>query len=179
MLEQLGAQVLEVRTPGELEAVDALVIPGGESSTMTMQLDRGGLRESLERRLAAGMPAFGTCAGAILLGREILDGRPDQRPLGVIDLVVRRNGYGRQVDSFESEVFLTGDPVPMAATFIRAPLIEAVGEGVEVLGSVGGHPVVCAGSTILASTFHPELGSDPRLHQRFLALVGSVDQQQR
>lgn len=169
----------EVRTPTDLDAVDALVIPGGESSTMSMQLDRSGLSEPLGRRLREGMPAFGTCAGAILLGREILDGRPDQRPFGAIDLVVRRNGYGRQVDSFESEIHLAGDPVPMAATFIRAPVIEAVGDGVEVLAVVGGYPVVCAASTILASTFHPELGTDTRLHERFLALVGSADQHQR
>lgn len=179
MLRDLGARAVEVRTPPDLDAADALVIPGGESSTMSMQLQRAGLREPLEDRLAGGMPAFGTCAGAILLGREILDGRPDQQPFGAIDLVVRRNGYGRQVDSFEAEILLAGDPVPMEATFIRAPLIEAVGDGVEVLASIGGHPVVCAGSTILASTFHPELGTDTRLHERFLALVGSVDQQQR
>ena len=179
MLERLGAQVHEVRSPDDLEAVDALVIPGGESSTMLMQLDRSGLREPLDRRLRAGMPAFGTCAGAILLGGEILDGRSDQQPFAMIDMVVRRNGYGRQVDSFESEVLLAGDPVPMVATFIRAPLIEAVGDDVEVVASIEGHPVVCAGSTILVSTFHPELGTDTRLHERFLTLVGPVDQQQR
>jgi len=174
MLASLDADTIQVRTPAELEQVDALVMPGGESSTMSMMLERSGLLEPLRARLADGMPTFGTCAGAILLGTEILDGRPDQQPLGAIDVAVRRNGYGRQVDSFEEGLDVTGmDGEPVVGVFIRAPVIERVGDAVEVLATVVGpdgtaRPVLCRERTIMISTFHPELSGDPRLHATFL-----------
>jgi 5'-phosphate synthase pdxT subunit len=177
MLDALGATSIQVRTPAELDAVDALVMPGGESSTMSMMLTRSGLLGPLQARLAEGMPTFGTCAGAILLGREILDGRADQRPLGAIDVDVRRNGYGRQVDSFEEHLEVAGvagDAV--VGVFIRAPIIERVGPEVEVLASVvapdgTARPVLCRERTIMISTFHPELSGDPRLHATFLESI--------
>jgi 5'-phosphate synthase pdxT subunit len=177
LLDDLGAATTQVRTPDDLAAVDALVMPGGESSTMSMMLDRSGLTEPLAERLADGMAAFGTCAGAILLGREILDGRADQRPLGAIDVAVRRNGYGRQVDSFEEDLEVAGlDGPPVPGVFIRAPLIERVGPGVEVLASVAApdgqaRPVLCRERTIMISTFHPELSGDLRLHSTFLESI--------
>jgi 5'-phosphate synthase pdxT subunit len=177
MLDELGAATAQVRTPDDLAAVDALVMPGGESSTMSMMLDRSGLTEPLATRLAAGMATFGTCAGAILLGREILDGRADQHPLGAIDVAVRRNGYGRQVDSFEEDLHVVGlDGPPVPGVFIRAPLIERIGPGVEVLASVDApdgqaRPVLCRQRTIMISTFHPELSGDPRLHATFLESI--------
>lgn len=171
VLGRLGVHAVEVRTLEDLGAVDALVIPGGESTTISMMLERDGLFEPIAGRLAAGMPAFGTCAGAILLGRRILDGRADQRCFGAIDLEVRRNAYGRQVDSFESTLEVAGDPVPLPATFIRAPVIESVGADVEVLAELDRHPVLCSTATVLVSTFHPELGADPRLHQRFVDMI--------
>jgi 5'-phosphate synthase pdxT subunit len=177
LLDDLGATTTQVRTPDDLAAVDALVMPGGESSTMSMMLDRSGLTEPLSTRLAEGMAAFGTCAGAILLGCEILDGRADQRPLGAIDVAVRRNGYGRQVDSFEEDLDVVGlDGPPVPGVFIRAPLIERVGPGVEVLASVDApdgqaRPVLCRERTIMISTFHPELSGDLRLHSTFLESI--------
>lgn len=171
MLDRLGVANVEVRTAAELDDIDALVLPGGESGTMSMLLDRNGLFSPIADRLAAGMPALGTCAGTILLGREVVDGRADQHSFGALDLVVRRNGYGRQVDSFEAEIWLPGDDEAFPATFIRAPVIDAVGSDVEVWAEVDGDPVVVAGRTIVACTFHPELGVDTRIHERFLNLV--------
>jgi 5'-phosphate synthase pdxT subunit len=177
LLDELGATTTQVRTPDDLAAVDALVVPGGESSTMSMMLDRSGLTEPLTKRLADGMATFGTCAGAILLGCEILDGRADQRPLGAIDVAVRRNGYGRQVDSFEEDLDVVGlDGPAVRGVFIRAPLIERVGPGVEVLASVDApdgqaRPVLCRERTIMISTFHPELSGDLRLHSTFLESI--------
>ncbi len=140
---------------------------------MSMMLDRSGLIEPLGAALAAGLPALGTCAGAILLGREILDGRDDQRPLGLIDASLRRNGYGRQVDSFEAPLDAPdldgGDP--LVGVFIRAPVIERVGGTVEVLAHVDGRPVWCRERAIMICTFHPELSGDGRLHQRFLQSI--------
>lgn len=165
-----------MRTAAHLDAVDALVIPGGESSTMSMLLDRAGLYGPLAQRLGEGMPAFGTCAGAILLGRVILDGRADQRCFGAIDLTVRRNGYGRQVDSFEEPLHVAGLDSPLTGVFIRAPIIEAAGPEVEVLAEVTSRagvttPVLCREHTILVSTFHPELSGDTRLHEMFLESI--------
>ncbi len=174
MLESLGEATVQVRTPADLDACRALVMPGGESSTMSMMLDRSGLRDPIAARIAAGMPTFGTCAGAILLGVAILDGRSDQQPLGAIDLDVRRNGYGRQVDSFEEPLDVTGlDGGPLTGVFIRAPVIERVGDAVEVLARVVApdgrqHAVLCRERTIMVSTFHPELSGDPRLHAMFI-----------
>lgn len=143
-------------------------MPGGESSTMSRLLDTSGLFEPLAEQLAAGMPTFGTCAGAILLGAEILDGRPDQRSFGVIDIAVRRNAYGRQVDSFEADLEIDGPGQPdVRAIFIRAPVIERCGDGVEVLASVDGAAVLCRQGAVTVATFHPELSGDPRLHEMF------------
>ncbi|HEX6420853.1 MAG TPA: pyridoxal 5'-phosphate synthase glutaminase subunit PdxT [Acidimicrobiales bacterium] len=169
MLAQLGARPVAVRTPADLDGVAGVVLPGGESTTISMLLESSGLFEPLGERLDAGMPAFGTCAGMILLGREILDGRADQRSFGAVDISVRRNAFGRQVDSFEADLAVAGlDGPPVHAVFIRAPVVEAVGDGAEVLASVDGRPVLCRQGPVLAAAFHPELGDDPRLHELFL-----------
>jgi len=168
-LRRLHAEPCEVRTPEDLADVDALVLPGGESTTMSMLLESAGLVEPLAERLAAGLPALGTCAGMILLGAEILDGRPDQRCFDAIDISVRRNAFGRQVDSFEADLEVDGlAGGPFRAVFIRAPFVERVGPDVEVLATVDGHPVVCRQGPVTVTAFHPELTDDLRLHQRFL-----------
>lgn len=167
----LGATPVEVRTPGQLDDVDALVIPGGESTTMSKLLDTSGLAGPLRQRLAEGMPAFGTCAGMIVLAATVLDGRADQRAYAAIDVTVRRNAFGRQVDSFESDLHVDGLADPFHAVFIRAPYVEQVGPGVEVLASVDGHPVLCRQGDVLVSSFHPELTGDRRLHELFLDLI--------
>lgn len=172
VLRSLGAEPAEVRTPAQLVDVDALVLPGGESTTMSMLLESSGLFDAIAARLDEGMPAFGTCAGMILLGSTILDGRPDQRCFGAIDIAVRRNAFGRQVDSFETDLAVGGvDGGPVHATFIRAPFVEQVGAGVEVLASIDDHPVLCRQGPVLVAAFHPELGDDARLHELFLDLV--------
>jgi 5'-phosphate synthase pdxT subunit len=168
-LAELGAHAVEVRVPEDLTAVDALVLPGGESTTIAKLLDFSGLFEPVAERLDAGMPALGTCAGMILLATEVLDGRPDQRSFSAIELAVRRNAFGRQVDSFELDLHIAG----MAggaypAVFIRAPYVERVGDGVEVLAQVDGHPVLCRSGPIMVASFHPELAGDLRLHQLFM-----------
>jgi 5'-phosphate synthase pdxT subunit len=168
----LGAATAEVRTPEQLADVDALVVPGGESTTMSKLLDSSGLAGPLRERLADGMPTFGTCAGMIVLARTVLDGRADQRSYEAIDITVRRNAFGRQVDSFEADLPVTGLGEPFHAVFIRAPFVEEVGDGVEVLASVGGHPVLCRQGPVLVSAFHPELTPDRRLHELFLSLAG-------
>jgi 5'-phosphate synthase pdxT subunit len=167
-LDDCGAAAVEVRSPSDLADVDRLILPGGESTTMSMLLDRTGLREPIAARLADGMPAFGTCAGMILLASEVLDGRRDQQSFGVIDLVVRRNGYGRQVDSFETMLDVDGLDGPFPASFIRAPVVTAVGEGVTSLAHVDGDPVLCRTERVLVASFHPELSGDRRLHSYFL-----------
>ncbi len=168
-LGTLGAHAVEVRTPEELVGVDAVVLPGGESTTISFLLDSSGLREPLVDRLANGMAALGTCAGMILLASEVLDGRSDQRSLGAIDMAVRRNGFGRQRESFETDLVvegLTGDP--FRAIFIRSPIVERVGPKVTVLAQVDGLPVVCNSGSITVCSFHPELGDDLRFHAMFL-----------
>jgi pyridoxal 5'-phosphate synthase pdxT subunit len=168
-LAELGADPVEVRTPQHLAGADALVLPGGESTTISKLLDSSGLFDAVAERLADGMPAFGTCAGMILLASEVLDGRPDQRSFGAIDLAVRRNAFGRQVDSFEADLDvegLAGGRFP--AVFIRAPYVERAGDRVEVLARVDGHPVLCRQGAVLTAAFHPELSGDLRLHQLFL-----------
>ena len=168
-LGALGAHAVEVRTPEDLSGLEGLILPGGESTTMSRLLELSGLFEPVAERLAEGMPAFGTCAGMILLAGEIRDGRPDQRSFGVLDVSVRRNAFGRQVDSFEADVAVDGlGGGGFPAVFIRAPVIDRVGDGVEVLASVGGHPVLCRQGPVLAAAFHPELSDDLRLHQLFL-----------
>ena len=168
-LAALGAEPREVRTPTDLAEVDALVLPGGESTTMSMLLESAALFDPLAARLAEGMPALGTCAGMILLGAEILDGRPDQRCFAAIDIAVRRNAFGRQLDSFEADLPLADAPgAPFRAVFIRAPFVERAGQAVEVLASVDGHPVLCRQGAVTVAAFHPELSNDLRLHHRFL-----------
>jgi 5'-phosphate synthase pdxT subunit len=169
----LGAKAHEVRVPADLDDVDALILPGGESTTKSKLLVSQGLFAPIAERLAGGMAAFGTCAGMILLADSVLDGRPDQRSFGVIDLTVRRNGYSRQVDSFETD--LEVDEVAggsFHAVFIRAPRVEAVGAEVDVLARVGDDPVVCRSGRVLVAAFHPELTDDLRLHEHFLSLTG-------
>jgi pyridoxal 5'-phosphate synthase pdxT subunit len=164
-----GATPSPVRTPDQLHAVDALILPGGESTTISKLLDSSGLTDALAERLDAGMPVFGTCAGMILLATTVLDGRPDQRAYGAIDVTVRRNAFGRQVDSFEADLAVAGlDGAPFHAVFIRAPFIEATGEGVEVLATIDAHPVLARQGGVLVSSFHPELTGDLRLHRLFL-----------
>ena len=167
-LGALGATPREVRTPDDLDGVSALVLPGGESTTMSRLLDTSGLREPLAERLADGMPALGTCAGMILLATRVLDGRPDQRSLGAVDIAVRRNAFGRQVDSFEADLVVAGDDVPLHAVFIRAPVIEEAGPQVDVLASVGDRPVLARQGPVIVASFHPELTDDLRLHRLLL-----------
>jgi 5'-phosphate synthase pdxT subunit len=168
-LTELGAHAVEVRTPEDLSGVVSLVLAGGESTTLSLLLESSGLFEPVAERLAEGMPAFGTCAGMILLASDVLDGRPDQRFFGAIDLTVRRNAFGRQVDSFETTLDVDG--APFDAVFIRAPFVERVGDGVEVLASVDGHPVLCRSGNVLVSAFHPELSGDDRIHRAFLEAI--------
>jgi len=169
--ERCGVPTREVRLPADFEGVDALAMPGGESTTMSRLLRVFGLEAPLRARLDDGMACFATCAGMILLSRRILDGRPDQLALGALDLDVRRNGWGRQVDSFETDLRI-GDlddaQRPFHAVFIRAPRVERAGEGVDVLASIDGNPVVVAQGPHLALAFHPEMTHDDRLHRLFL-----------
>ena len=171
----LGATAVEVRDPAHLAGVEALILPGGESTTLSRLLVTSGLFDSLGERLAAGMPAFGTCAGMILLASLVLDGRPDQRSFGAVDVDVRRNAFGRQIESFETSLPVAGLPGgDFPATFIRAPVVERVGQGVDVLATVPGvgaepRPVLCRQGPVVVSAFHPELSGDLRLHQQFLA----------
>jgi 5'-phosphate synthase pdxT subunit len=168
-LRALGAEAREVRTPADLAEVEALVLPGGESTTMSMLLESSGLFAPLAERLAGGLPTLGTCAGMILLGAEILDGRPDQRCFGAVDISVRRNAFGRQVDSFEADLALADLPDgPFRAIFIRAPFVERTGPDVDVLATVDGHPVLCRQRAVTVAAFHPELSDDLRIHDRFL-----------
>jgi 5'-phosphate synthase pdxT subunit len=171
VLADLGAEPSEVRTPADLAPVDALVLPGGESTTMSMLLESSGLFDALAKRLTDGLPVFGTCAGMILLARDVLDGRADQRSFGAVDLAVQRNGYGRQVDSFEADLDVAGLDEPFRAVFIRAPLVTEAGADVEVLARHDGHPVLARQGAVLVSSFHPELSGDGRLHARFLEEV--------
>jgi pyridoxal 5'-phosphate synthase pdxT subunit len=169
----LGADPVLVRRAEQLDGVDALVLPGGESTTMSMLLESSGLFDPLAERLAEGMPALGTCAGMILLGAEVLDGRPDQRSFGALDIAVRRNAFGRQVDSFEADLPVAGlGGDPFHAVFIRAPVVERVGGGVDVLATVGGRPVLCRSGAVTAAAFHPELSDDLRIHDLFLKEIG-------
>lgn len=169
VLHALGVDVVEVRAPEQVAALDAVVLPGGESTTIAKLLDSSGLRAPLTDAIGGGMPVLGTCAGMILLAAEVLDGRPDQWSFGAIDVAVRRNGYGRQRDSFEvplDVVALAGGPFP--GVFIRAPVVERVGDGVETLASHAGVAVLLRSGPVWVSSFHPELAGDLRLHRLFL-----------
>jgi len=173
-LTEAGAQASTVRRLAELDAVDALVIPGGESTAISWLLREFGLLEPLRRRLADGMPAYGSCAGMILLATEILDaGEPGRQahPLGAIDMTVRRNAFGRQVDSFEGDVDFRGLDGPAHAVFIRAPWVERVGPDVEVLARAGDHIVAVRQGRVLATAFHPEITGDRRVHKLFVDMV--------
>ena len=173
-IRRLGHEAREVRVPADLEGLDGLILPGGESTTVDRLLDSSGLREPLVAALDQGLPAFGTCAGLIVLARETEDGRPDQRPLGLIDLTARRNGYGRQVRSFEAPVELAGEDEPLPGVFIRAPRITRVGDGVQVLATLEGEPVAAAQGSIMVASFHPELTGDDRLHRAFLERIAAA-----
>jgi pyridoxal 5'-phosphate synthase pdxT subunit len=182
-VRECGLDSVLVRRAEEVAEVDALILPGGESTTMSRLLVAFDLMEPLRVRLAEGMPAYGSCAGMILLCREILDGRPDQRQLAVLDAVVRRNAFGRQVDSFEADLDFAGIVNgPVRAVFIRAPWVEQVGSDVEVLarvpevaaaGSAAGRIVAIRQGSVLATAFHPELTGDRRVHQLFCEMVTS------
>jgi 5'-phosphate synthase pdxT subunit len=195
-LADVGAGARLVKRPADLEGVDGLILPGGESTTLSMLLESTGLFEAVAERLGGGggrgagrvgsadadgsglLPILGTCAGLVLVAREILDGRPDQRTFNVLNAVVRRNGYGRQVRSFEGEVALgmgsspsgSGEERPLPAVFIRAPLVVSVGEEVEVLGTLDDVPVLVRQGPVLASVFHPELTPDRRVHRLFVQM---------
>jgi len=165
-IERLGHRAVRVRYPEDLARLEALVLPGGESTTIGMLLERWGLTEPLKHRVAEGLPVWGTCAGAILLARRI---EGTQQPtLGLIDIVVRRNAYGRQVDSFEAPLTIRGLDEPVNGVFIRAPIITEVGAGVEVLGTHEGGVVAAASPGLFVTTFHPELTEDTRVLELFL-----------
>jgi pyridoxal 5'-phosphate synthase pdxT subunit len=179
-LRACGADPRPVRRPGELDQVSGLVLPGGESTTLSKLLVAFDLLDPLRERLAAGLPAFGSCAGMILLAREAVDARPDQHQLGALDIVVRRNAFGRQVQSFETDLSVTGvGGGPVRAVFIRAPWVESVGHGVDVLarvpssvgGAASGKVVAVRQGPVMATAFHPEQTGDARLHDLFLRRV--------
>ncbi|MGV9297498.1 pyridoxal 5'-phosphate synthase glutaminase subunit PdxT [Amycolatopsis sp. NPDC003676] len=183
MLESAGARAVPVRRPTELSEIDGLVLPGGESTTMSRLLETFELLEPLREAIAGGLPAFGSCAGMILLARQVLDGRPDQQQLGGLDVVVRRNAFGRQVDSFEADLPFAGVPGgPLHAVFIRAPWVEKAGDGVEVLATVpdpedppdgprADRIVAVRQGAVVATAFHPEITRDERVHRLFVELV--------
>jgi pyridoxal 5'-phosphate synthase pdxT subunit len=162
ILRDLGADVREVRTVADLDGLDGLVMPGGESTTMTLGIEREGLAEPLRELVRSGTPVFGTCAGLIMLDRD---------HLGLLDVKAERNAFGRQLHSFETELDIEGDPVQ--AIFIRAPWVAEAGDDVEVLAEVDGHPVAVRQGNMLAVSFHPELAGDGRLHARFLEQIRS------
>ncbi len=171
---ELGVSTRQIRSADDLAGLDALVIPGGESTTMSNLLRRSGLDDAIAERIDEGLAVFGTCAGMILLASEVIDGRPDQRCLGAIDITVRRNGYGRQIDSFETELDMSSigaDEPPLHGVFIRAPKVERVGNTVEVLIEHEGDPVLLRSGPITVASFHPELADDHRLHAQFLTTL--------
>jgi len=182
--DDLGVATRAVRVPGDLNDLAGIVLPGGESTTLSMLLESSGLFEPLADALRAGLAVFGTCAGLVLLATEVRGGRDDQRSFSLLDCTVRRNGYGRQSESFETllavpkvSAELGREDVPMPAVFIRAPVIEEVGPTVEVLGTLGASPaeapVICRQGNALASAFHPELTGDRRLHELFVSMAAA------
>ncbi|MEV7423036.1 MULTISPECIES: pyridoxal 5'-phosphate synthase glutaminase subunit PdxT [unclassified Streptomyces] len=174
-LTSAGAEARTVRRPGELDAVEGLVIPGGESTTMSKLAVLFGMLEPLRTRVGGGMPVYGTCAGLIMLAEKILDPRSGQETVGGIDMIVRRNAFGRQNESFEAAVEVAGVAGgPVEGVFIRAPWVESVGAGVEVLAEYGGHVVAVRQGGALATSFHPELTGDHRLHRFFTDMVRSA-----
>jgi pyridoxal 5'-phosphate synthase pdxT subunit len=178
VLDRIGVDSLAVRRPEELDACAGLVLPGGESTTMARLARTFGLLEPLRERIAAGLPAFGTCAGMILLADRVVDGAPGQETVGGLDITVRRNAFGRQVDSFEHDLAFASLGAPVHAVFIRAPWVEEAGAGVEVLarvdaGPAAGRIVAVRQGPLMATSFHPEVGGDTRVHRLFVDLVES------
>jgi 5'-phosphate synthase pdxT subunit len=185
-LSSIGGQATGIRRPRELDDVDALVIPGGESTTMDKLVRAFDLQEPLRKRIAGGMPVYGSCAGMIMLADRIADARPDQETLGGLDITVRRNAFGRQVDSFEGDLHIPaiaelttapqGYPSTFKAVFIRAPWVEEMGDGIEVLarvetGPAAGRVVAIRAGNLLATSFHPEVTGDHRIHEYFTQMV--------
>lgn len=170
-LTALGAEAFAVRRPSELDRCDGLVLPGGESTTMAKLARTFELLDPLRERIAGGMPTFGTCAGMILLADRIEGGTADQETIGGLDVTVRRNAFGRQVDSFEGDLDFAGLADPVHAVFIRAPWVEQTGPDVEVLAVAQGHPVAVRQGHLLATSFHPEVDGDGRVHRVFLDMV--------
>ena len=172
-LTDLGVSVTLVRGVEDVNELDGIVLPGGESTTMSMLLDSSGIAPPLRERVRHGFPAFGTCAGLILLAEKIVDGRADQQQVGGLAITARRNGYGRQIDSFEASISVSEaeNTFEMNGVFIRAPRIEEVTGDVEVLGTVNGEVVLVRQRNILGATFHPELSDDHRVHEMFLKMV--------
>jgi 5'-phosphate synthase pdxT subunit len=171
-LLECGVQAFPVRRSSEIESIDALILPGGESTTIAQLAEVFDVYELIKGRIAQGMPVYGSCAGMILLAKEILDAKVGQKTFGGLDITVRRNAFGRQVDSFESDIpFADGSTDLIRAVFIRAPWVEKVGESVQILASVDSHPVAVRTSTALATSFHPELTGDNRIHRYFIEQV--------
>lgn len=168
MLGAAGARAMPVRRPAELAALDGLVLPGGESTTIAKLARIFDVLEPLRAAIAGGLPVYGTCAGMILLADRVLDGTVDQETFGGLDATVRRNAFGRQVDSFEGPVEVRGLDSPFHAVFIRAPWVEEVGESVDVLATAAEHPVAVRQGRLLATSFHPEVTGDDRLHRLFV-----------
>jgi 5'-phosphate synthase pdxT subunit len=174
-LDALGARSVPVKRPEQLAGLDGLVVPGGESTTISMLAQRWGLLARIRDLIGDGLPVFGSCAGMIMLADTVEGGRPDQVPFGGIDMVVRRNAFGRQVDSFEADVVVAGvSGGPVRAIFIRAPWVESVGPRVEVLAAVDERIVAVRQGALLATSFHPELTGDLRVHEYFLRIIGQA-----
>lgn len=166
--ESLGQKTMQVRNVDDLSMVDVLVFPGGESTTMSHLLRTSEMFEPIKLRLSEGMPAFGTCAGMIMLSTSVIDGRQDQQSFGVIDIDVQRNAYGRQVDSFETDINVDGLDSPFHASFIRAPQVVRCGAGVTILANHANSPILAKQESVMVAAFHPELGADNRIHAMFL-----------
>lgn len=170
-LVRLGIEGIGIRSVGDLDKVEGLIVPGGESTTISLLMEKSGLGPEIRRRGREGLPIFGTCTGMIVLAKQVID--YPYRPLGLIDIAVKRNGYGRQVDSFEADLNITGIG-PFHAIFIRAPIMERVGSRVEVLASFLNKPVMAREGNILVSSFHPELTEDLRIHEYFLNMIAEA-----
>jgi 5'-phosphate synthase pdxT subunit len=183
-LTEIGAEPVSIRRASELDSIDGIIIPGGESTTMSRLLVVLGLLEPLREALADGLPAYGSCAGMIMLARDILDTRPDAQHLDALDITVRRNAFGRQVASFETDLDIDGiDGGPMRAVFIRAPWVESSGESVQILGTVpagpaAGRVVAVRQGDVLATSFHPEVTGDRRVHEYFVEMVRAAQGKQ-
>jgi pyridoxal 5'-phosphate synthase pdxT subunit len=173
-LSSAGATAVPVKRPDQLAGVDGLVVPGGESTTIGKLLDRYELLEPVRERALAGMPLWGTCAGLILMAKTITGREDAPHRFGVLDVTVRRNAYGRQTESFETDLDVAGLDEPFRAVFIRAPIIEEAGDGVDVLARFDGKPVLVRSGSLLASTFHPEMTGDCRVHEMFVGLAESL-----